>query len=152
MCLLCEEILKQIPTFSFIYASFESITAIEKHLEMVDAPRGGSQNEAEDVKLLIKIQARESSQSEKSWTINNTNTKTRVCEEGEPSTHRKTLIHYYTILRYKHGVPPEMRLFKVAMLDPSPEFNGPWGTSGDPGLPIVVRPLQSSASDGDHSL
>ncbi|GJS54267.1 65-kDa microtubule-associated protein 8 [Tanacetum coccineum] len=46
-----------------------------------------------------------------------------------------------------HRVPPTKRLFKVAMLDPSPEFIGPWGTSGDLGLPIVVRPLQSSASN-----
>ncbi|GKG31155.1 hypothetical protein Tco_0423643, partial [Tanacetum coccineum] len=37
----------------------------------------------------------------------------------------------------KHGVPPTKRLFKVAMLDPSPEFIGSWGTSGDPGLPIM---------------
>ncbi|GJZ45808.1 hypothetical protein Tco_0593404 [Tanacetum coccineum] len=32
------------------------------------------------------------------------------------------------------------------MLDPSPEFIGHWGTSVESGLPIVVRPLQSSAS------
>ncbi|GJX01047.1 hypothetical protein Tco_0184960 [Tanacetum coccineum] len=43
----------------------------------------------------------------------------------------------------KHGVPPTKRLFKVIMLDPSPKFIGPWGTSGDPGVPVVVRPLQS---------
>ncbi|GKD62561.1 hypothetical protein Tco_1300070, partial [Tanacetum coccineum] len=34
------------------------------------------------------------------------------------------------------------------MLDQSPEFIGSWGMSGDLGLPIVVRPLQSSASNG----
>ncbi|GKE31032.1 hypothetical protein Tco_1450354, partial [Tanacetum coccineum] len=38
----------------------------------------------------------------------------------------------------KHGVPPTKRLFKVAMLDPSPEFIGPWGTSGDPGQPRAI--------------
>ncbi|GJU04401.1 hypothetical protein Tco_1120831 [Tanacetum coccineum] len=51
-----------------------------------------------------------------------------------------------------HGVPPTKRLFEVAKLDPSLEFISPWGTSGDLGLPIVVRPLQSSASNGDHLL
>ncbi|GJT82440.1 hypothetical protein Tco_1056782 [Tanacetum coccineum] len=52
----------------------------------------------------------------------------------------------------KHGVPPIKRLFKVTMLDPSLEFIGSWGMSGDLGLPIVVRPLQSSALNDDHSL
>ncbi|GKG60139.1 hypothetical protein Tco_0609803, partial [Tanacetum coccineum] len=33
------------------------------------------------------------------------------------------------------GCLPSKRLFKVAMLDPSPEFIGPWETSGDPGQP-----------------
>ncbi|GKF50245.1 hypothetical protein Tco_0146712 [Tanacetum coccineum] len=28
-------------------------------------------------------------------------------------------------------------------LDSIPAFIGPWGKSGDPGLPIVVRPLQN---------
>ncbi|GJY15677.1 hypothetical protein Tco_0386099, partial [Tanacetum coccineum] len=37
-----------------------------------------------------------------------------------------------------HGVPPTKRLFRVAMLDPSPEFIGPWGTSGDPGQPRLI--------------
>ncbi|GJY97648.1 hypothetical protein Tco_0514558 [Tanacetum coccineum] len=34
MCLLCESILDEIPAFNFFCASFESITAIENHLEM----------------------------------------------------------------------------------------------------------------------
>ncbi|GKG44698.1 hypothetical protein Tco_0486136, partial [Tanacetum coccineum] len=53
---------------------------------------------------------------------------------GKPP-HTKTLIHNTTT--DKHGVPPTKCLFKVAMLDPSPEFIGPWGTSRDLGLPIV---------------
>ncbi|GJZ45271.1 hypothetical protein Tco_0592867 [Tanacetum coccineum] len=67
-------------------------------------------------------------------------------EEASLHTTRK---HLFIFTQYydKHGVPPTKRLFKVAMLDPSPEFIGPWGTSGDPGLPIVVRPLQSSYSE-----
>ncbi|GKC61213.1 hypothetical protein Tco_1088811 [Tanacetum coccineum] len=57
-------------------------------------------------------------------------------EEASLHTTRK---HLFIFTQYydKHGVPPTKRLFKVAMLDPSPEFIGPWGTSGDPGLPIV---------------
>ncbi|GJU64511.1 hypothetical protein Tco_1246346 [Tanacetum coccineum] len=43
-----------------------------------------------------------------------------------------------------HGVPTMKRLFKVAMLDPSPEFIGPWGMSGDLGLPIVFLKLDSA--------
>ncbi|GJT05656.1 hypothetical protein Tco_0840118 [Tanacetum coccineum] len=38
------------------------------------------------------------------------------------------------------------------MLDPSPEFIGHWGRFGDPGLPIVVRPLQSNASNDQRVL
>ncbi|GKD78494.1 hypothetical protein Tco_1341115 [Tanacetum coccineum] len=34
-------------------------------------------------------------------------------------------------------MPPTKRLFKVAMLDLSPEFIGHLGMSGDPRLPIV---------------
>ncbi|GJQ90343.1 hypothetical protein Tco_0001482 [Tanacetum coccineum] len=72
-------------------------------------------------------------------------------EEASLHTTRK---HLFIFTQYydKHGVPPTKRLFKVAMLDPSPEFIGHWGMSGDLGLPIVVRPLQSSASNDDHSL
>ncbi|GJV10525.1 hypothetical protein Tco_1352066 [Tanacetum coccineum] len=47
-------------------------------------------------------------------------------EEASLHTTRKHLfisIQYYD----KHRVPPMKRLFKVAMLDPSPEFIGPWG-------------------------
>ncbi|GJX25013.1 hypothetical protein Tco_0231309 [Tanacetum coccineum] len=56
--------------------------------------------------------------------------------EEASSTHKK---HLFISTQYydKHGVPPTKRLFKVARLDPSPEFIGPWGTSGDLGLPIV---------------
>jgi hypothetical protein len=47
----------------------------------------------------------------------------------------------------KHGVPPTKRLFLVTEsheLDSIPEFNCPWGKSGDPGQPWVVCPLQSN--------
>ncbi|GJZ19357.1 retrovirus-related pol polyprotein from transposon TNT 1-94 [Tanacetum coccineum] len=58
-------------------------------------------------------------------------------EEASLHTTRK---HLFIFTQYydKHGVPPTKRLFKVAMLDPSPEFIGSWGMSGDLGLPIVV--------------
>ncbi|GKB24284.1 hypothetical protein Tco_0863685 [Tanacetum coccineum] len=76
-------------------------------------------------------------------------------EEASLHTTRK---HLFISTQYydKHGVPPTKRLFKVAMLDPSPEFIGPWGTSGDLGLPIVdmqrmVLKQQTSAPNG-HSL
>ncbi|GJU54504.1 hypothetical protein Tco_1228218 [Tanacetum coccineum] len=36
------------------------------------------------------------------------------------------------VTKIGHGVPPMKRLFKVAMLDPSPKFIGPWGTSEIP--------------------
>ncbi|GKA83292.1 hypothetical protein Tco_0804887, partial [Tanacetum coccineum] len=57
-------------------------------------------------------------------------------EEASLHTTRK---HLFISTQYydKHGVPPTKRLFKVVMLDPSPEFIGPWGMSGDLGLPIV---------------
>ncbi|GJX35065.1 hypothetical protein Tco_0246622, partial [Tanacetum coccineum] len=57
-------------------------------------------------------------------------------EEASLHTTRK---HLFIFTQYydKHGVPPTKRLFKVAMLDPSPEFIGHWGMFGDPGLPIV---------------
>ncbi|GKF37929.1 hypothetical protein Tco_0114687, partial [Tanacetum coccineum] len=57
-------------------------------------------------------------------------------EEASLHTTRKNLListKYYD----KHGVPPMKGLFKVAMLDPSLEFIGPWGTFGDLRLPIV---------------
>ncbi|GJY75162.1 hypothetical protein Tco_0480278 [Tanacetum coccineum] len=59
-------------------------------------------------------------------------------EKASLHTTRK---HLFISTQYydKHGVPPTKRLFKVAMLDPSPEFIGHWGMSGDPGLPIVHR-------------
>lgn len=47
----------------------------------------------------------------------------------------------------KHGVPPTKLLFLVTEsheLDSIPEFNRPWGKSGDPGQPWVVCPLQSN--------
>ncbi|GJS31030.1 hypothetical protein Tco_0491650 [Tanacetum coccineum] len=44
---------------------------------------------------------------------------------------------------FRHEVPPTKRLFKVAMLDPSPEFTGHWGMFGDLGLPIVAQILLS---------
>ncbi|GKF79572.1 hypothetical protein Tco_0235140 [Tanacetum coccineum] len=65
---------------------------------------------------------------------------------------QKHLLLHTTTDTDKHGVPPTKRLFKVAMLDPSLEFIGSWGMCGDLGLPIVVRPLQSSASNDDHLL
>ncbi|GJR15278.1 ribonuclease H-like domain-containing protein [Tanacetum coccineum] len=43
--------------------------------------------------------------------------------------------------RYKHGVPPTKRLFRVAMLDPSQGFIDPWGKFGDLELPSVDRSL-----------
>ncbi|GJS13462.1 hypothetical protein Tco_0407934 [Tanacetum coccineum] len=51
---------------------------------------------------------------------------------------QKHLLLHTTTDTDKHGVPPTKRLFKVAMLDPSPEFIGPWGTSGDPGQPRLA--------------
>ncbi|GJS87414.1 hypothetical protein Tco_0770050 [Tanacetum coccineum] len=58
--------------------------------------------------------------------------------------------HLFITTTDKHGVPPTKRLFKVAMLDPSPEFIGPWGTSGDPGQPRLApeeRPSSLSAQE-----
>ncbi|GKF91641.1 hypothetical protein Tco_0275342 [Tanacetum coccineum] len=46
--------------------------------------------------------------------------------------------HLHNTTTDKHGVPPTKRLFKVTMLDPSPNLLVHGGTSGDPGLPIVV--------------
>ncbi|GKG14527.1 hypothetical protein Tco_0354127, partial [Tanacetum coccineum] len=43
--------------------------------------------------------------------------------------------HLFLTTTDKHGVPPTKRLFKVATLDPIPEFIGPWGRFGDPGQP-----------------
>ncbi|GKC65630.1 hypothetical protein Tco_1098228, partial [Tanacetum coccineum] len=53
-------------------------------------------------------------------------------EKASLHTTRK---HLFISTQYydKHGVPPMKRLFKVTMLDPSPEFIGSWGTSGDLG-------------------
>ncbi|GJV83876.1 hypothetical protein Tco_1523774 [Tanacetum coccineum] len=51
----------------------------------------------------------------------------------------------------KHGVPPTKRLFRVTKLDLIPEFIYPWGRFGDPGQPIVVRPLQSNLDNGERS-
>ncbi|GKD19087.1 hypothetical protein Tco_1208245, partial [Tanacetum coccineum] len=62
--------------------------------------------------------------------------KTWVMEIVSLLTQKHLLLHNTTD---KHGVPPTKRLFKVAMLDPSPEFIGPWGTSGDPGQPRLSR-------------
>ncbi|GKG08047.1 hypothetical protein Tco_0333879, partial [Tanacetum coccineum] len=59
--------------------------------------------------------------------------KTWVMEDVSLLTQKHLLI----ITTDKHGVPPKKRLFKVVMLDPSPEFIGHWGMFGDPGLPIV---------------
>ncbi|GJR55040.1 hypothetical protein Tco_0939824 [Tanacetum coccineum] len=61
-------------------------------------------------------------------------------EEASLHTTRK---HLFIFTQYydKHGVPPTKRLFKVAMLDPSLEFIGSWGMSGDLGLPIVCPPV-----------
>ncbi|GJR89049.1 hypothetical protein Tco_0213060 [Tanacetum coccineum] len=57
--------------------------------------------------------------------------KTRVMENVSLLTQK----HLFITTTDKHGVPPTKRLFKVPTLDPSPEFIGPWGTSGDPGQP-----------------
>ncbi|GKF77070.1 hypothetical protein Tco_0229540 [Tanacetum coccineum] len=62
--------------------------------------------------------------------------KTRVMEEESLLTQKHLFI---TITTDKHGVPSTKRLFKVATLDPSPEFIGPWGTSEDPGQPRAIR-------------
>ncbi|GKE65251.1 hypothetical protein Tco_1519412 [Tanacetum coccineum] len=61
--------------------------------------------------------------------------KTRVMENVSLLTQK----HLFITTTDKHGVPPTKRLFKVAMLDPSPEFIGHWGRSGDLGLPIVIN-------------
>ncbi|GJZ42868.1 hypothetical protein Tco_0590123 [Tanacetum coccineum] len=52
-------------------------------------------------------------------------------EEASLYTTRK---HLFIFTQYydKHGVPPTKRLFRVAMLDPSPEFIGHLGMFGDP--------------------
>ncbi|GJU50750.1 hypothetical protein Tco_1220305 [Tanacetum coccineum] len=55
--------------------------------------------------------------------------------------------HYIITTTDKHGVPPTKRLFRVPTLDPSPEFIGPWGTSGDPGQPrmhFLLQPILTS--------
>ncbi|GKD15397.1 hypothetical protein Tco_1199804, partial [Tanacetum coccineum] len=57
--------------------------------------------------------------------------KTRVMENVSLLTQK----HLFITTTDKHGVPPTKRLFRVPTLDPSPEFIGPWGTSGDPGQP-----------------
>ncbi|GJV22903.1 hypothetical protein Tco_1375598 [Tanacetum coccineum] len=61
--------------------------------------------------------------------------KTRVMENLSLLTQK----HLFTTTTDKHGVPPTKRLFKVAMLDPSPKLISPWGTSGDPGQPRAIR-------------
>ncbi|GJW15016.1 hypothetical protein Tco_0019149 [Tanacetum coccineum] len=70
-------------------------------------------------------------------TENNTKHKTKhgngKCDLPH-DTQTRILLHTTTDTD-KHGVPPTKRLFKVAMLDPSPQFIGPWGTSGDLGQP-----------------
>ncbi|GJU41673.1 hypothetical protein Tco_1194630 [Tanacetum coccineum] len=49
------------------------------------------------------------------------------------------LTQKYLFITDKHGVPPTKRLFRVPTLDPSPKFIGPWGTSGDPGQPRLIK-------------
>ncbi|GJY27823.1 hypothetical protein Tco_0403590 [Tanacetum coccineum] len=62
-------------------------------------------------------------------------------EEASLLTTRK---HLFIFTQYydKHGVPPTKRLFKVAMLDPSPEFIGHWGMFGDLGRPLWIKESQ----------
>ncbi|GJZ92068.1 hypothetical protein Tco_0664133 [Tanacetum coccineum] len=71
----------------------------------------------------------------------------------EASLHT-TIKHLFISTQYydKHGVPPTKRLFKVAMLDPSLEFIGSWGMSGDLGdLPIVVKE-EDSITDVENAV
>ncbi|GKB55386.1 putative ribonuclease H-like domain-containing protein [Tanacetum coccineum] len=56
-------------------------------------------------------------------------------EKASRLTQKHLLLHTTTD---KHGVPPTKRLFKVATLDPIPEFIGPWGRFGDPGQPRLT--------------
>ncbi|GJS70257.1 hypothetical protein Tco_0703098 [Tanacetum coccineum] len=75
-------------------------------------------------------------------------------EEASLHTTRK---HLFIFTQYydKHGVPPTKRLFKVAMLDPSLEFIGSWGMSGDlgntnlRGLKLPRENLQSRVKEED---
>ncbi|GJY16338.1 hypothetical protein Tco_0386760 [Tanacetum coccineum] len=62
----------------------------------------------------------------------------------------KTYLIFSTQYYDKHGVPPTKRLFKVAMLDPSPKFIGSWGMFGDLGLPIVAQSASSNLSRPEH--
>ncbi|GJV48016.1 hypothetical protein Tco_1438228 [Tanacetum coccineum] len=72
-------------------------------------------------------------------------------EEASLHTTRK---HLFISTQYydKHGEPPTKRLFKVAMLDPSPEFIGHWGMSGDPGLPIVMAGFSVNQLIWSHTM
>ncbi|GJU20384.1 hypothetical protein Tco_1153726 [Tanacetum coccineum] len=71
-------------------------------------------------------------------------------EEASLHTTRK---HLFISTQYydKHGVPPTKRLFKVAMLDPSPEFIGHWGSewSTPTGLKLARENLQSRVKEED---
>ncbi|GKF15064.1 hypothetical protein Tco_0056526 [Tanacetum coccineum] len=70
---------------------------------------------------------------------------------GKPPHNKKTLIHNTTT--DKHGVPPMKRLFKVAMLDPSPnllvhgERYSEWSTPA--GLKLARENLQSRVKEED---
>ncbi|GJY85115.1 hypothetical protein Tco_0499141 [Tanacetum coccineum] len=70
--------------------------------------------------------------------------KTRVMEKKLAFSHKNTYLLHTTD---KHGVPPTKRLFRVAMLDPSPEFIGPWGTSGDGDKPTLGMAHKINAPD-----
>ncbi|GJT29026.1 hypothetical protein Tco_0909301 [Tanacetum coccineum] len=72
-------------------------------------------------------------------------------ERGTPLTTKNTYSLLHNITTDKHGVPPTKRLFRVTKLDPIPEFICHWGRFGDPGQPIVVRPLQSNMGNGERS-
>ncbi|GJU06467.1 hypothetical protein Tco_1122897 [Tanacetum coccineum] len=65
-------------------------------------------------------------------------------QQGNTGNGKDKLSYTTTTLIYitttdKHGVPPTKRLFRVAMLDPSQGFNGPWESLRS-GTTIVVVP------------
>ncbi|GJR62636.1 hypothetical protein Tco_1504798 [Tanacetum coccineum] len=120
-------ILKQIPAFNFFCASFESITAIEKLGKWWDCQlgnylwgggdSGGGGNVLSRVLKGCRVKEGEGNPSSHS-------AQRHVEAEAElVANHKKDL--RLKVPRQKlleHGVPPTKRLFKVSMLDPSPNL------------------------------
>ncbi|GJT87244.1 hypothetical protein Tco_1068961 [Tanacetum coccineum] len=59
-------------------------------------------------------------------------------EEAEPYKQENHLFIFYSILRISNGVPPRCACLGSLCLTRPLEFIGPWGTSGDLGLSIVL--------------